>query len=175
MNLSRATTVGGSTGLALRRPHARGQALVETALVIPIFFLLLMAVFDLGRVVYAQHTITQDSREATRLGQVTPAYTTAQYAAIRTAALTMSPGTTLAAGNISGLAGTNCNAVVPAVTPTPPSDPTSSSSCFYPDGISIGNRVVVNISVTVPLLTPIISQLVGGSITVTTQSVAYIQ
>jgi hypothetical protein len=39
----------------------------------------------------------------------------------------------------------------------------------------MGNRVVVNISVIVPVLTPLLSQLVGGSITVTTQSVSYIQ
>ena len=150
--------------------------MVELALVLPVFVLLLMGLFDLGRVVYAQHTITQDSREASRKGQVTPAYTTTQYAAIRTAALAMSPGVALTAANITGDATRGCSAAGTALGLTgTPDDTTSASSCFYPDGINIGNRVVVNISVTVPLLTPLISQLVGGQIVVTTQSVSYIQ
>jgi Flp pilus assembly protein TadG len=157
-----------------------GQSLVEFALVLPIVLLLFMGLFDLGRVVYAQYTINQDSREGARRGQVqpplypaTPYYSTDQYAAIRSAAVTMSPGVGLTGANVTGLAGTPCNLV--AVTPTPPADPVSSSSCFYPDGTAIGNRVVVNISVTVPLITPIISQIVGDAIPLTAQSVAYIQ
>jgi Flp pilus assembly protein TadG len=157
----------------LARP--RGQALVETAVVLPIFLLLLMGLFDLGRVVYAQHTLTQDSREATRKGQVTPAYSQAQYDAIRLSARNMSPGTTLANANITGDATRGCAAAALAVGITTADDTTNAASCMYPDGISIGSRVVVNITVTVPLITPIISQLVGGSITVTTASVSYVQ
>jgi Flp pilus assembly protein TadG len=154
--------------LRTREPGARGQTLVEAALVLPAMVLFLMGLFDLGRVVYAQHTITQDAREASRTGQVSPAYTAAQYQAIRNAALAMSPGVSLVAGDITGLAGTDC--------PTE-TDPVGGGSCFYPDGLdpASGARVVVNITVTVPLITPIISQIVGGSITVSTQSVSAIQ
>ena len=41
----------------------RGQALVEFALVLPIFILLLVAIFDLGRAVFAYNTLTNAARE----------------------------------------------------------------------------------------------------------------
>jgi Flp pilus assembly protein TadG len=53
-----------------RRPTERGQALVEFALVVPIFILLLVGLFDLGRGVYMFNTISNAAREAVRLGIV---------------------------------------------------------------------------------------------------------
>jgi hypothetical protein len=56
-----------------RRPPSdkrRGQALVEFALVIPIFLLLLVAIFDLGRAVFAYNTLTNAAREGARLAIV---------------------------------------------------------------------------------------------------------
>jgi hypothetical protein len=44
----------------------RGQALVEFALVIPIFLLVLVAIFDLGRAVFAYNTLTNAAREGAR-------------------------------------------------------------------------------------------------------------
>ncbi len=44
----------------------RGQALVEFALVIPIFLLLLISLFDLGRAVFAYNTLTNAAREGAR-------------------------------------------------------------------------------------------------------------
>ncbi len=55
---------------ARRRPRRRGQALVEFALVIPIFLLLLVALFDLGRAVFAYNTLTNAAREGVRLAIV---------------------------------------------------------------------------------------------------------
>ena len=55
------------------RPRAtgsRGQGLVEFALVLPIFVLLLVALFDLGRAVFAYNTITNAAREGARLAIV---------------------------------------------------------------------------------------------------------
>ena len=62
----------------LRRPpiaticarRRRGQALVEFALVIPIFLLMLVALFDLGRAVFAYNTLTNAAREGVRLAIV---------------------------------------------------------------------------------------------------------
>lgn len=51
-----------------RRP--RGQALVEFALILPIFILLLVGVFDLGRGVYVFSTVNNAAREAVRLAIV---------------------------------------------------------------------------------------------------------
>jgi Flp pilus assembly protein TadG len=51
-----------------RRSHtsSRGQSLVEFALVIPIFLLVLMGIFDLGRAVYYSSTINNAAKEAAR-------------------------------------------------------------------------------------------------------------
>lgn len=44
----------------------RGQGLVEMALVLPIFLLILIAVFDLGHVVWSNDALANAAREATR-------------------------------------------------------------------------------------------------------------
>ena len=48
----------------------RGQALMEFALVIPLFLLLMVALFDLGRAVFAYNTLTNEAREGARLAIV---------------------------------------------------------------------------------------------------------
>jgi hypothetical protein len=55
----------------MKRRHAtRGQAMVEFALVFPIFVLLLIGMFDLGHVVWVNNSISTASREAARLAVV---------------------------------------------------------------------------------------------------------
>ena len=51
---------------ARRRERSRGQALVEFALVLPIFILILVGIFDLGRAVYVYSTVNNAAREAVR-------------------------------------------------------------------------------------------------------------
>lgn len=53
-----------------RRGAHRGQSLVEFALVLPIFLMLLVGVFDLGHVVWANNAISTAAREATRFAVV---------------------------------------------------------------------------------------------------------
>jgi Flp pilus assembly protein TadG len=53
-----------------RRGTRRGQALVEFALVIPLFLLLLVAIFDLGRAVFAWNTLSNAAREGARIAIV---------------------------------------------------------------------------------------------------------
>lgn len=48
----------------------RGQALVEFALVIPVFLLLIFGLLDMGRFVYMHSTLSQAAREGARLGAV---------------------------------------------------------------------------------------------------------
>jgi hypothetical protein len=56
---------------ARRSPSSRrGQSLVEFALVFPIAILLLMAVFDVGRAVFAYNGLTNAAREGARLAAV---------------------------------------------------------------------------------------------------------
>ncbi|HET6381279.1 MAG TPA: TadE family protein [candidate division Zixibacteria bacterium] len=49
-----------------RRGGRRGQTLVEFALILPIFVLLLMGILDLGRAVYYSSTLSNAAREAAR-------------------------------------------------------------------------------------------------------------
>lgn len=56
--------------MKLRQRHARGQSLVEFALILPIFVLLLVGIFDFGRAIYAFNTINNAAREGARLAVV---------------------------------------------------------------------------------------------------------
>jgi hypothetical protein len=53
-----------------RRSKTRGQALVEFALIFPIFILLLVSIFDLGHVVWANNSLATAAREAARFAVV---------------------------------------------------------------------------------------------------------
>jgi hypothetical protein len=53
-----------------RQSKTRGQALVEFALIFPIFILLLVSIFDLGHVVWANNSLATAAREAARFAVV---------------------------------------------------------------------------------------------------------
>jgi len=50
--------------------RARGQALVEFALVFPVFMLVLFGIIDVGRYVYVSNALNEASREGARYGSV---------------------------------------------------------------------------------------------------------
>jgi TadE-like protein len=52
------------------RTELRGQSMVEFALILPVFVLLLVGLFDVGRAVYAYNTLNNAAREAGRLAIV---------------------------------------------------------------------------------------------------------
>ena len=52
------------------RKSSQGQSLVEFALIAPLLILLLLALFDFGRAVYAYNTISNAAREGVRLAIV---------------------------------------------------------------------------------------------------------
>lgn len=56
--------------MSRRRDAGRGQSMVEFALILPLFVLLLLGIFDLGRAVFAYNTINNAAREAGRLAIV---------------------------------------------------------------------------------------------------------
>jgi Flp pilus assembly protein TadG len=167
--------------MALRRWAARnrgdrstGQALVEFAMVLPLFVLLLLILFDFGRVVYTQHTITEDAREGVRWGVAAPdiklnngATPQDLYDKIRDAAMRLSQGTGLTRAQITGEIGACTGFATP--------DTASFGTCFYPDGFRQNGRVVVRIHADVQIITPIISSLVGNSIGVDAVSVSYLK
>ena len=53
-----------------RVTQRRGQTLVEFALILPIFLLLLVGIFDFGRAIYAYNTVSNAAREGGRLAIV---------------------------------------------------------------------------------------------------------
>jgi hypothetical protein len=61
-----------ATRIRSRRGRAgrRGQSLVEFALVLPIFLLLIMGVIDVGRYAYMSSTLSNAAREGARTGSV---------------------------------------------------------------------------------------------------------
>lgn len=82
---------------ALRgRRSSPGQALVEFALIIPIFILLVMGIFDLGRAVYGYNTANNAAREAARMAIVDQTLTH-----IKAEAVAHAPGLSLAASNVT--------------------------------------------------------------------------
>jgi Flp pilus assembly protein TadG len=52
----------------LLRRSRPGQTLVEFALILPVFLLLLLGIMDLGRAVYDSSTLSNSAREGARLG-----------------------------------------------------------------------------------------------------------
>ena len=142
-----------------------------------------MTLVDFGRVIYAQHTINQDAAEAARLGAVSAdslsgnAAFTARFTAIRNAAKIMAPAVPMTDASITGDPARSCSAVLAANggTPAMPNDAVTpaatavTNSCFYPNGTNNGNvatppKITVNITVTVNLSTPIISNIIGGQV-----------
>ena len=68
--------------IKLRRDRGRGQSLVEFALILPIFLLFIFGIIDLGRAVYAYHTLNSAAREAARVAMVDQTITHVRTAAI---------------------------------------------------------------------------------------------
>jgi Flp pilus assembly protein TadG len=133
--------------------RARGQALVEFALIVPVFAVILFALLDFGRVIYTQNTVEQAAREASRVGTLEAVDAAWKYSLIRNAAINSAAGLGLTNANVNGQ---GC------------------ADCFYPDGAVSGEIVVVTVSTQVNLLTPILSQVVGGTFNVTSTSRGFI-
>src|SRR5688500_18998646 len=53
-----------------RAGRHRGQALVEFALVLPLFILMLVGVFDFGRIIWARNALENAAREGARFAIV---------------------------------------------------------------------------------------------------------
>jgi hypothetical protein len=54
--------------------NQKGQALIETALVIPLLLLLVMGLFEFGRAMYIKNTLNNAARAGARAAVVTPKY-----------------------------------------------------------------------------------------------------
>lgn len=145
----------------LARKRTVGQALVEFALVIPLFLLLLMAVFDLGRAVFAYNSVTNAAREGARLAIVnqTPALIQQRVIAQTAVAETASP-----------------NVTVEFRKTTPNADYATNPVCNAYNGaapkMALDCVAIVRFQTTFQPITPLISNIVFGSgVTLTATSI----
>ena len=79
-----------------RRPRSRGQSLVEFALVLPLFLLLVMGIMDLGLAVFSYNSITNAAREGARLAIVNQDTSKVSAKATSQARIARSPTVTVA-------------------------------------------------------------------------------
>ncbi len=154
-----------------RRParRERAQSLVEFALVLPIFLLLLFGLIDAGRLVYQHSVLSQAAREGARLasveaswiGQADPGCGStggpvcpADVAALRTHVLTaanrmVSPFAVISSGQLN----TRCDPSGGA-----PTGDWSAATC---SSNATGNVASVRVVASFTPITPVISTLVG--------------
>ena len=125
--------------LQTSRGRSAGQALVEFALIFPILILVLVAIFDVGRLVFAYNTITNAAREATRFAIVDQTDTL-----IKAEAINQATSLGLVAGDVSV---EFCNPVTNVCSTTRPTN--------------LDALVKVRVSYAWSAITPIIGNLIG--------------
>jgi len=136
----------------VRKLHVRkgrGQSLVEFALILPIFLLLIMGIIDAGRLVYTFNTVSNAARQGARIAivnQSTSGTTTCDTAV----ATTWPVGCAIGSGLVLNLQ--------PADVAVQYRDNTDTTTC---NPVLIGCIAVVTVTGTYSPLTPIIGQFIG--------------
>jgi Flp pilus assembly protein TadG len=125
-----------------RRSH-RGQALVEFALILPIFVLVLVGIFDMGRAVYDFNVISNAAREAIRVAIVDQNTTAITNQAVQHATGIAGAGD-VTVSFLDGATATTYNHCSDALT-----------------GCKLGWYAVVTVSYDYTAATPIIGNLLG--------------
>jgi Flp pilus assembly protein TadG len=167
--------------LGRHHPRAGGQALVEFAVVIPVFLFMLFGLIDVGRLVYLNSTLSQAAREGARLGSVEASYRGSSDLACGTAGGPICPANdaalltdvTGAANRMMAPFGTVKSSYMSCV-PAPPdgTPPTGSWTGSTCSNHAPGNVISVRVTAPFVAITPVISQLLGpmtlaGSATMT--------
>lgn len=137
--------------IRLNRSRSRGQTLAEFALVIPVFLLVLMGLFDLGRAVFIYNGLTNAAREAARLAIVNQEGTLIVQ---RAQAMAFGVTITTAPSDIAAFYRQNPN----------PDDVESNEPCDNSDDqhrIAVGCIAVVTTDATWQAITPIIGNFIG--------------
>lgn len=130
-----------------RRRSGAGQSLVEFALVLPIFLLLLFGLIDIGRFVYTANALNQAAREGARFGSVaawSAKCSSARDVCIRKETL----------GRLAGVPGATVTVACRRYTAGSWSNP-SAAGCRSNDLLD------VTVDAQFQVLTPVIGQLIG--------------
>jgi Flp pilus assembly protein TadG len=144
--------------LRRRDRRSRGQSLAEFALVIPIFLLLMVSLFDLGRAVFAYNSVTNAAREGARFAAVNQSSSLIiQHAIAQTQiAETQTPNVTVAFRAASPNADYRTNAVCSTLT----------LDCV----------AIVTYQTTFRPITPLVSNIIfSGGVTLQAQSVQQLE
>jgi Flp pilus assembly protein TadG len=164
--------------------RTRGQSLVEFALVLPIFILMLFGLVDMARLVHANSALSQAAREGARVASVQAYWVgetgtdcgpggptcPANEAAFRANVLSAANGMMDAVGTIANaqlhVSCTGASASAPSGAWTSPPNSCSSQTVRQ----APGSRVSVRVAMSFQPITPIIGQLIGilnlsGSVT----------
>jgi Flp pilus assembly protein TadG len=154
----------------IRQRGERGQALVEFALIVPIFILMLLGLFDIGRAVYDFNTISNASREAVRVAIVDQDCTFIENQAInRAVSLGLAPvqvdiyiwdPEAADSGDFTS-ASAIANHRQPCGVPTPANAPNTCRQSNTEATIIVGCVVEVTIHYQYTPATPIIGNLIG--------------
>lgn len=131
-----------------RSHHSQGQGLVEFALVLPVLLLLLVAAVDFGRVYLGWINLNQMARIA------------ANYAAINPDADFASASGTYQTLVLQDARANNCDLVAPGTAPAP----------TFPSGTDLGDPATVRLTCEFTVLTPILSNILGGTVPVSASS-----
>lgn len=118
---------------------SRGQALVEFALIVPIFLLLFFGLIDVGRAVYVNNSLAEAAREGARWGSV------------QSRSSSPAGRDSIEAEALSRLVS------VPGATAT--------ATCIYsgpPISCRVEDRVSVTVETDLEMITPIIAQLMSS-------------
>ena len=144
-----------------QRRRRRGQGLVEFALVAPIFLLILIATFDLGRGVFAYTSMTNAAREGARLAIVNQD-TVSVLQKVR--------GQSAVAESNNG---DGTNVTIAFRTADANGDPIANSTCTDNNGyVGVNCLAVVTYQSKFDLITPIVRQILFPSgVTLTAQTV----
>jgi len=142
--------------MARKRARSRGQGLVEFAIVFPLFVLMLFALFDIGRAVFAYNEITGSAREGARLALVNQ-----DVATIKTRITAQSTGTAVNSCVYFLDSAATYTTCTQGTTP-----PASGLLCPIPGGPSttpsVGCIAHIEVWTDYAPLTPVISNLIGS-------------
>ncbi len=152
------------------RETSRGQAAVEFALIVPVFMLLLVGLLDVGRVVFASNDASHASRDATRFASVSPLdcdsiFYVIQHQIQGSASVTVTVSyRAIPSSSNQNPSWTNvCPAYNPAITYDNDPSTGTMSNAVTP---MVGGEIRVVVTNPVSLATPLVSNLLGGTITV---------
>jgi Flp pilus assembly protein TadG len=140
--------------MSRRRGTARGQALAEFALALPIFALLLFAVIDLGRLVYTANAMSNGAREGARIGSVGSRPSPTCDGLSRVACVTE-----VTASNSWGIPK---NAVTTTVTCERIAVGDTTPNSVAPNTCTTNDLLKVRAETTFTLVTPVIAQFIGN-------------